>query len=280
MAIQTVGFQTNFPAGCPSAAVAYQEAGMTFTNNTGNRWASPFVNRFVGSYGSPSKLIAAPSGGGTFTFISMQVCNANTAIPPQTITFHGTKSNGTVVHQSFVTPGSSTAPQTFSCTDFTNLTGLVVDLGFVAFDNFVFDAPVTRTITFQTNFPAGCPSAAVPYQEAGLTFTNNTGNRWASPFVNNFVGSYGSPSVVTATAASGTSFEFKSLQVCNPNTAIPSQPVVFKGTRADGTTVTASFATPGYSTAPQTFTVSGFTNLVSLEMQLGFVAFDNFVFAG
>jgi len=55
-------------------------------------------------------------------------------------------------------------------------------------------------VTFDKSFPAN-PAAAAPYSEAGLTFTNNCGNRWASPFVNNFVGTYGLPSKLTVTPA-------------------------------------------------------------------------------
>jgi hypothetical protein len=67
-------------------------------------------------------------------------------------------------------------------------------------------------VTFDKSFPAN-PAAAAPYSEAGLTFTNNCGNRWASPFVNNFVGTYGLPSKLTVTPAQGKVFTLKSLQV-------------------------------------------------------------------
>lgn len=274
----TVTFQQNFPAGCPSASEPYNEAGLIFTNNAGNRWASPFVNRFVGTYGSPSKLIVTPAGGGLFTFLSLQVCNANTAMPPQTIVFTGTRADGTTVSALFTTPDASTAPQTFAPTVFSDLESLVVSLGFVAFDTLVFEAPQTRTVTFDQGFPAGGPSNPTPYSEDGLTFTNNVGNQWASPFINNFVGNYGSPSILTVTPDVGGTFDFKSLQICNPNNAIPAQTVTFTGTRAGGQKVSASFTTPGYNTAPQTFAPPGFDRLTSLDVQLGFVAFDDLVF--
>jgi hypothetical protein len=275
----TVTFQKNFPSGCPSGSGVYSEAGLTFTNNCGNRWCSPFVNRFVGTYGSPSKVIVAPASGEYFSFVSLQICNANTAIPPQTITFTGTKQNGQVVSQRFTTPSGSTAPQTFAPAGFTDLFSLIVDLGFVAFDNLVFDAEVTQTVTFNHGFPAGTPSQPKVYSEAGLSFSNSIGNRWASPYVNNFVGCDGYPSKVTVTPAAGKTFNFKSIQMCNPNSAVPSQPVTFIGTLADKSTVRAAFTTPHNNTAPQTFSVSNFNNLVSLEMDLGFVAFDNLVFS-
>jgi hypothetical protein len=53
---------------------------------------------------------------------------------------------------------------------------------------------------------------------------------------------------------------------------------VFKGTRSDGATVSATFTTPANNTAPQTFAPPDFTNLVSLAIDLGFVGFDNLVF--
>lgn len=274
----TVTFQQNFPAGCPSASEPYSEAGLTFTNNVGNRWASPFVNRFVGTYGSPSKLIVTPAGGGLFTFLSLQVCNSNTAIPAQTTVFTGTRADGSTVSALFTTTEGSTAPQTFASNDFNDLESLVVSLGFVGFDTLVFEAPQTRTVTFDQGFPAGCPSSPTPYSEDGLTFTNSIGNQWASPFVNNFVGSYGYPCTLNVTPDGGGTFDFKSLQVCNPNNAIPAQTVTFTGTQPGGHKVSASFTTPGYSTAPQTFAPPGFDRLTSLEVSLGFVAFDDLVF--
>ena len=134
------------------------------------------------------------------------------------------------------------------------------------------------TITFQQNFPSGCPSASQPYSEGGLVFTNNVGNLWASPFVNGFVGTYGSPSVLTVTPQSASAFHFWSLQLCNPNNAIDAQTITFTGTRADKSVVKASFTTPAFSTAPQTFQTTGFGGLVQLDIALGFVAFDNLVY--
>ena len=79
--VATVTFNQNFPAN-PSISASYSEAGLTFTNSAGNRWASPFVNNFVGTYGLPSKLTVPPAQGKFFTLKSLQVCNANSAIPP------------------------------------------------------------------------------------------------------------------------------------------------------------------------------------------------------
>jgi hypothetical protein len=278
MTVTTVTFQQNFPAGCPSVAQPYAEAGLTFTNNVGNLWASPFVNRFVGTYGSPSKLIVTASGGGMFGFISLQVCNANTAIPAQTITFTGIHADGSTVSQQFTTPANSTEPQTFAPQNFGHLTSLVVDLGFVAFDTMLVYLPPLQTVSFNQGFPPGCPSNIAVYSENGLSFTNSVGNLWASPFINNFVGTYGSPSVLTVKPQNAPIFHFRSLQICSPNTAIDSQTVTFIGTRADGSSVEASFVTPAYSSAPQTFQTAGFDGLVQLDVQLGFVAFDNLVF--
>jgi hypothetical protein len=273
----TITFQQNFPAGCPSASTPYTEGGLTFTNNVGNRWCSPFVNRFVGTYGSPSKLIVMPSGGGSFGFVSLQVCNANTAIPPQTITFTGLRGDGTTVSQQFTTPAGSTAPQTFAPDGFDNINTLVVSLGFVAFDTMVVDTPQFHAVSFNQGFPSGCPSSPTVYSENGLTFTNSVGNQWASPFVNDFVGTYGSPSVLTVTPQ-GQAFHFWSLQLCNPNSAIDAQTITFTGTREDKSQVKASFTTPAFSTAPQTFQVTGFGGLIQLDVGLGFVAFDNLVY--
>jgi len=280
--VATVAFNQNFPAN-PSIKAPYTEAGLTFTNSAGNRWASPFVNNFVGTYGLPSKLTVTPAQGKVFTLKSLQVCNINSAISPQNTVFKGTRSDGTTVSATFTTPANNTAPQTFAPPNFTNLVSLVIDLGFVAFDNLAFieaaiPAVVVPSVGFGQNFPAGCPSVATPYTEAGLTFANNCGNRWASPMINNFVATYGSPSKLTVTPAQGKTFTFKSLQVCNANSAIPAQATVFTGTRSDGTTVKASFSTPANNTSPQTFAPPDFTNLVSLAIDLGFVGFDNLVF--
>jgi hypothetical protein len=280
--VATVTFNQNFPAN-PSISAPYSEAGLTFNNNVGNRWASPFVNNFVGTYGLPSKLTVTPAQGKVFTFKSLQVCNINSAISPQNTVFKGTRSDGTTVSATFTTPANNSAPQTFAPSDFTNLVSLVIDLGFVAFDNFAFVEGVIPPVIipcvgFGQNFPAGCPSVATPYTEAGLTFTNNCGNRWASPMINNFVATYGSPSKLTVTPAQGKTFSFKSLQVCNANSTIRAQATVFTGTRRDGTTVKATFSTPANNTAPQTFSPPDFTNLVSLVIDLGFVGFDNLVF--
>jgi len=280
--VATVAFNQNFPAN-PSIKAPYTEAVLTFTNSAGNRWASPFVNNFVGTYGLPSKLTVTPAQGKVFTLKSLQVCNINSAISPQNTVFKGTRSDGTTVSATFTTPANNTAPQTFAPPNFTNLVSLVIDLGFVAFDNLAFieaaiPAVIVPSVGFGQNFPAGCPSVATPYTEAGLTFTNNCGNRWASPMINNFVATYGSPSKLTVTPAQGKTFTFKSLQVCNANSAIPAQATVFTGTRSDGTTVKASFSTPANNTSPQTFAPPDFTNLVSLAIDLGFVGFDNLVF--
>ena len=280
--VATVTFNQNFPAN-PSISAPYSEAGLTFNNNVGNRWASPFVNNFVGTYGLPSKLTVTPAQGKVFTFKSLQVCNINSAISPQNTVFKGTRSDGTTVSATFTTPANNSAPQTFAPSDFTNLVSLVIDLGFVAFDNFgfvegVIPPVIIPCVGFGQNFPAGCPSVATPYTEAGLTFTNNCGNRWASPMINNFVATYGSPSKLTVTPAQGKTFSFKSLQVCNANSTIRAQATVFTGTRRDGTTVKATFSTPANNTAPQTFSPPDFTNLVSLVIDLGFVGFDNLVF--
>jgi len=280
--VATVTFNQNFPAN-PSISAPYSEAGLTFNNNVGNRWASPFVNNFVGTYGLPSKLTVTPAQGKVFIFKSLQVCNINSAISPQNTVFKGTRSDGTTVSATFTTPANNSAPQTFAPSDFTNLVSLVIDLGFVAFDNFAFVEGVIPPVIipcvgFGQNFPAGCPSVATPYTEAGLTFTNNCGNRWASPMINNFVATYGSPSKLTVTPAQGKTFSFKSLQVCNANSTIRAQATVFTGTRRDGTTVKATFSTPANNTAPQTFSPPDFTNLVSLVIDLGFVGFDNLVF--
>ncbi len=137
--------------------------------------------------------------------------------------------------------------------------------------------PVFTTVTFNQNFPAN-PSIKAPYTEAGLTFTNTCDNRWSSRVINNFVATYCSPSKLSVTPVQGKIFTFKSLQVCNINSAIPAQNTVFTGTRGDGTTVKASFSTPANNTAPQTFAPPDFTNLVSLTIDLGFVGFDNLVF--
>ena len=280
--VATVTFNQSFPAN-PSISAPYSEAGLTFNNNVGNRWASPFVNNFVGTYGLPSKLTVTPAQGKVFTFKSLQVCNINSAISPQNTVFKGTRSDGTTVSATFTTPANNSAPQTFAPSDFTNLVSLVIDLGFVAFDNFAFVEGVIPPVIipcvgFGQNFPAGCPSVATPYTEAGLTFTNNCGNRWASPMINNFVATYGSPSKLTVTPAQGKTFSFKSLQVCNANSTIRAQATVFTGTRRDGTTVKDTFSTPANNTAPQTFSPPDFTNLVSLVIDLGFVGFDNLVF--
>jgi hypothetical protein len=104
-------------------------------------------------------------------------------------------------------------------------------------------------VTFDKNFPAN-PGAPAPYSETGLTFTNNKGNSWASPFVNNFVGTCASPSKLTVTPALVKVFTFKSLQECNTNSCISPQNMIFKGTRSDGTTVSATFTTPANNSAP------------------------------
>jgi hypothetical protein len=98
------------------------------------------------------------------------------------------------------------------------------------------------------------------------------------PVRHNFVGTYGSPSSLIVTPSASATFDFKSLQICNPNSAIDAQQTVFNGVRADGSSVTASFTTPAHNTSPQTFAPSGFEGLRSLTVGLGFVAFDNFVF--
>lgn len=275
----TITFQGNFPAGCPSAVGAYREAGLVFTNSVGNRWASPFTNNFVGTYGSPSQLFASRDDNGLFDFRSLQICNPNTAIPAQTITFTGIRADGSSIGAKFTTPDFDTAPQTFAPVGFDELTSLVVSLGFVAFDNFAFEGVAAKTVSFDQDFPPGCPSAATAYASQGLTFTNSIGNQWCNGFINGFVGSYGSPCTVTVAPPAGQTFDFRSLQVCNPNPAIPAQLVTFTGTRPDGGTVSAAFSTPSNNTSPQTFAPDGFGGLASLTMALGFVAFDNFVFA-
>lgn len=275
----TITFQNNFPSGCPSPAGPYRDGGLVFTNSVGNGWCSPFVNNFVGTYGSPSQLFVSRDDGGVFDFRSLQVCNPNTAITPQTTTFTGVRADGSSVSAQFSTPDADTTPQTFAPAGFGDLTSLVVSLGFVAFDNFVFEGVAAKTILFDQDFPPGCPSAATAYLSQGLTFTNSIGNQWCSGFINGFVGSYGSPCTVTVAPAAGQTFDFLSLQVCNPNPAITAQPVTFTGTRPDGSTVSATFSTPSNNTSPQTFAPNGFDGLASLTMALGFVAFDNFVFA-
>jgi hypothetical protein len=275
----TITFQNNFPSGCPSPAGPYRDGGLVFTNSVGNGWCSPFVNNFVGTYGSPSQLFVSRDDGGLFDFRSLQVCNPNTAITPQTTTFTGVRADGSSVSAQFSTPDADTTPQTFAPAGFGDLTSLVVSLGFVAFDNFVFEGVAAKTILFDQDFPPGCPSAATAYTSQGLTFTNSIGNQWCSGFINGFVGSYGSPCTVTVAPAAGQTFDFLSLQVCNPNPAITAQPVTFTGTRPDGSTVSATFSTPTNNTSPQTFAPNGFDGLASLTMALGFVAFDNFVFA-
>jgi hypothetical protein len=275
----TITFHDSFPAGCPSPAGPYREAGLVFTNSVGNAWCSPFVNDFVGTYGSPSLLSVSRDDGGTFDFASLQVCNPNTAIPPQLTTFVGTRADGSTVSAQFSTPNGDTTPQTFAPAGFDDLTALVVHLGFVAFDNFVFEGVSAKTVLFDQDFPPGCPSASTAYAYQGLTFTNSADNTWCSGFINGFVGCYQAPSTVTVAPAAGQTFDFLSLQVCNPNPAITSQPVTFTGTRPDGSTVSATFSTPSNNTAPQTFAPDGFGGLASLTIALSFVAFDNFVFA-
>ncbi|WP_165190692.1 hypothetical protein [Caulobacter soli] len=275
----TITFQDNFPTGCPSAPGPYREAGLVFTNSVGNGWCSPFINNFVGTYGSPSQLFVSRDDGGAFDFRSLQVCNPNTAIPPQATTFIGTRADGSSVSAQFSTPNADTTPQTFAPSGFDDLTSLMVSLGFVAFDNFVFEGVAAKTVLFDQDFPPGCPSAVTAYTSQGLTFTNSVGDRWCSGFINGFVGTYGSPSTMTVAPAAGQTFDFRSLQVCNPNPAITSQPVTFTGTRPDGSTVSAAFSTPSNNTSPQTFAPTGFVGLASLTIALGFVAFDNFVFA-
>ncbi|KQY35636.1 hypothetical protein ASD21_01845 [Caulobacter sp. Root1455] len=274
----TITFQ-DIPSGCPSAPGPYRSGGLVFTNSVGNAWCSPFINGFVGTYGSPSQLFVSRDDGGVFDFGSLQVCNPNTAIPPQTTTFTGTRADGTSVSAQFSTPNASTAPQTFAPAGFDDLTSLVVSLGFVAFDNFVFEGVAAKTVTFNQDFPPGCPSIATAYTSQGLTFTNSVGNKWCSGFINGFVGTFGSPSTMTVKPAAGHKFDFRSLQMCNPNPAITAQAIEFTGTRPDGSTISAVFSTPPNNTSPQTFAPAGFGGLASLTIVLGFVAFDNFVFA-
>jgi hypothetical protein len=275
----TITFQDNFPAGCPSASGPYREAGLVFTNSVGNAWCSPFVNNFVGSYGLPFQLFVSRDDGGAFDFKSLQVCNINTAITPQTITFTGTRADGSSVSAQFTTPNADDSPQTFAPAGFDDLISLVAHMGFVAFDNFVFEGVSAKTVLFDQDFPTGCPSASTAYVSQGLTFTNSRGDQWCSGFINGFVGVYITPSTVTVTPAAGQTFDFLSLQVCNPNPAIASQSVTFTGHRPDGSTVSASYATPANNTSPQTLAPTGFGGLSSLTIDLGFVAFDNFVFA-
>jgi hypothetical protein len=138
--------------------------------------------------------------------------------------------------------------------------------------------PAPITVTFNKNFPKN--NVAMPYVEAGLTFTNNTGNQWSSPYKDGFVSNRGVPSQVTVNPAQGKTFELKSLQIRNINTAIPEQAIVFDGIRDDGSKISANFKTPGNNEAPQTFAPSGFSRLTSLTVRIGFVAFDNLVFFG
>jgi hypothetical protein len=139
--------------------------------------------------------------------------------------------------------------------------------------------PVTRSLTvrFGQNFPAS-RSISTPYSEAGLTFTNNVGNKWAKPLINQFVGTVAVPSELTVTPSLLGIFTFQSLQVCNINTSISAQAIVFQGVRSDGSIVSASFSTPDNSAVPQTFAPTGFSNLKSLVVKLGFVGFDNLIF--
>jgi hypothetical protein len=66
---------------------------------------------------------------GTFHFLSLQVCNINNAIPPQTVTFTGTKGDGSNVSQTFHTPGFNDTPQTFAPANFGGLMSLEIDRG-------------------------------------------------------------------------------------------------------------------------------------------------------
>lgn len=275
----TITFQTNFP---PPAGSVYTEAGLNFTNSNGNQWCNSYVNNFVGTCVSPSQFTVTTYPNSTFHLISLQGCNKNTAIPAQTITFTGTKPNGETVSQSFTTPAGSIAPQTFQPTGFIGLKSLLIHLGSVAFDNLVFNSASIKTVKFQEGFPAGCPSPVAAYIEAGLTFTNSSGNQWCSPLANNFVGLSGdSPGYLTVVPGSGQNFDFKALQVCNINADIPPQRIVFTGTKPFGRKVSQSFTTPGNNTAPQTFApAAGFGGLTSLDVSLGLTAFDNFVFSG
>jgi hypothetical protein len=120
-----------------------------------------------------------------------------------------------------------------------------------------------------------------PYQEDGFDFNgydyaeNPLG--FAGPFVNNFVSTYGTPSIVTMTSQAGDMWDVLEMQVCGSNTSIGSKTLNFTGTQYDGTVLSTSFVTTGNTTAPQTVSFTGFTNLTEFTFTTEFTAFDNLV---
>jgi hypothetical protein len=119
------------------------------------------------------------------------------------------------------------------------------------------------------------------YTQDGMTFTDSTGFVGPNVVQNNFAGSYGSPATITVTNAAGsgfTTFNFTSEEFSMYNNADPASGVTFTGHTINGTTVTESFVVPGDSTGISTFTLTGFTNLTSLQESIGFVSFQDFTF--
>lgn len=274
----TITFKKNFPKRDESRA--YSEAGLTFTNSAGNKWGSPYPNDFVGVPFDPARLYVAPDvKGTTFNCVSFQFCSASPFVPAQFVRFTGVTASGESLIDSIGTRDRSSNPVTWSPANFIDLVSLTVELGAVAFGNFIYDPIPVQTVKF-AGLPSGAPPMPAVYEEAGLTFTNSSNNLWANPVSNEFVAIYGTPGYLYVVPGDGQRFDFKSLDVCNFNPGVPGQSVVFTGKRFDGQTVTHEFTTPGYSITPITCAPEDFAGLVHLSVFFKGSGFLNLVFAG
>ncbi len=122
---------------------------------------------------------------------------------------------------------------------------------------------------------SGFPSANPQVQGA---FTVSNTNGLCAPFANGGLGACAFPSTTTI-AANGFAFDAFSIGVGGINSAISAETETFIGDVKGGGTVTQTFYFPGNSQNFVTANLVGFTNLVDLRANLGFVTLQNLTYA-
>jgi hypothetical protein len=254
----TITFQ-NLPGGCPTPAQPYSEGGLTFTNSGGNTWCNPETTPFrvVFPYSLPCQVIVTPDPGTIFALNSL-VMRVTAAVVAQLINFIGSQPGGGYVTAQYVVPAGG-ALNTPMPAGLTNLTGLAIYTGLCEFGNLVVDIQTIQTVTFDKNFPPGCPSGTY-YEEAGLLFSNDNG--WCGSS-GGFPNGYAIPLQMSVISLDGRPFTFISLQAISEGEG---QGVSLMGTRPDGSAVYAAFTPANAGPAPQTFEPWGLIGLQKLDI--------------
>lgn len=134
-------------------------------------------------------------------------------------------------------------------------------------------------VLFGAGFPEGYPSEQGPWREAGLSFTNNRGNRWCSRFDYGFISSYGWPSQIKINPGADKTFALLAITVCHLNAVVREQFMVLDGVQCGGTHVTITRRTRARVATPQSFLTPGLDNLYSLTISLGWLSLGELVVA-